>query len=356
MSPAADTPADNAALQASERRLRAIVQGMPVLMDAFDADGLIVAWNAECERVSGYRADEIVGNPRAMELLYPDPEYRALMFAEAERLRNQVYNDVWELTAKDGSLRTIEWYSVGARMEIPGWLEWSIGIDITERRRLEEALRNATQHEQRRLGHELHDGLGQELTALSMLAATLARGAGARQSGIAPELERLAAIAARAVGSCKSIARGLAPVIEPQQGLPDALRGLTDGLAGQAGGTEFTYTDAASAPLLITLEAANHLYRIAQEALNNVLKHAGARRVQVRLGVDRHHVRLEVSDDGRGFAPQATLADGMGLRTMRDRATAIGARLTVTAAASGGTTVTCEFPNRGAKRGARRRG
>src|SRR5712675_1847360 len=152
MSESVDPARDRTALEASERRLRMIVQGMPVLMDAYDANGLIVAWNAECERVSGYAAAEIIANPRAMEILYPDSKYRELKLEEAYRRRDEEYSSVWELTAKDGSLRTIEWFNVGARLEIPGWLEWSVGIDITERRRLEDALREATLREQRRLG------------------------------------------------------------------------------------------------------------------------------------------------------------------------------------------------------------
>ena len=155
----------------AEARLRAIVQAMPVMLDAFDDQGRIVAWNSECERVTGYTADEIVGNPRALELLYPEPGYVAAMLAEANELRDQQYSRVFELTAKDGTPKIIEWFNVGARLKIDGWREWSVGIEITERRRLEAALHEAAVLEQRRLGHDLHDGLGQELTGLSLLAS-----------------------------------------------------------------------------------------------------------------------------------------------------------------------------------------
>ena len=104
----ANDPRDRTALEASERRLRLIVEGMPVLMDAYDEHGLIVAWNSECKRVSGYAAAEMIGNPKAMETLYPDSRYRELKLAEAHRRRQEEHGSVWELTAKDGSPRTIE--------------------------------------------------------------------------------------------------------------------------------------------------------------------------------------------------------------------------------------------------------
>ena len=336
--------AEHAALQASERRLRAIVQGMPVLMDAYDEQGLIVAWNSECERASGYTAAEMIGNPRAMEILYPDVRYRHAMQAEATRRRREEYSSVWELTAKNGSLRSIEWFNVGARLTIPGWLEWSIGIDITERRRLEDALRDATLREQRRLGGELHDGLGQELTGLAMLAASLARSPAITDPALAGELEQLSAIASHAIATCKNIARGLAPVTDAQRGLSDALRGLTADLVRQTGGLGITYTEDNAAPLAISLEACNQLFRIAQEALANALTHSAARNVGVKLVVGPERVRVEVSDDGGGI-PADSVRGGIGLQTMRDRARAIRARLTITAAANGGTMVRCECAN-----------
>jgi PAS domain S-box-containing protein len=336
---------DQAALRASERRLRTIVEGMPVLMDAYDEHGQIVAWNAECERVTGYAATEIIGNPGAMEMLYPDADYRALMMAEAEARRREEYSSVWELTAKDGSLKTIEWLNIGARLKIPGWLEWSVGFDITERRRLERALRDATLREQQRLGRELHDGLGQELTGLSMLATGLARDRSGSDPVLAGELERLAEIASQAIITCKEIARGLAPVGGSKEDLAAALRELAAGLGSRAPLVKVSYAEESSAPIRTPDESCNHLFRIVQEAVSNALKHAGARAIHIQLMVDPSTVVVEVTDDGRGMEPRMTSPAGMGLRTMRDRATAIGARLTVTAAGQGGTVVRCQCPN-----------
>jgi PAS domain S-box-containing protein len=128
------------ALRQSEERLKQMAQHMPVLLDAFDEAGNIVLWNAECERVTGYRADEILGNPRAMELLYPDADYRARVLDEWSSMGNNYRDWEWKLTAKDGTQRTIAWSNISEAVPLPGWATWGIGVDVTERRRAEAAL------------------------------------------------------------------------------------------------------------------------------------------------------------------------------------------------------------------------
>jgi len=136
----------------NEERLRLVLESMPVMMDAFDSDGNIIMWNSECERVTGYSAREIIHNPKALELLYPDPAYRSQMMQEWTRLGNNFRNWEWEIGCKDGSSKTILWSNLSADFPIPGWAGWGIGIDIsdrkrveTERRKAEEALRQSEQ-------------------------------------------------------------------------------------------------------------------------------------------------------------------------------------------------------------------
>jgi len=127
-------------LQESEARLKAILENMPVMLDAFDAQGNIVVWNRECERVTGYGASEIIGNPAAMELLYPDAAYRNAML-EQWKTRGHDYRDwEWTLRAKDGGTRTVLWSSQSEKFPMEGWRTWGTGVDITARRRAEEQL------------------------------------------------------------------------------------------------------------------------------------------------------------------------------------------------------------------------
>ena len=124
-------------------RFEQVVAEMPVMMDALDENGGIISWNKECERVTGYRAEEIVGNPKALEILYPDREYRESMLQELGDLIVPFKEREYELTCKDGMKRTIAWSNISSDVPIPGWYTWAIGVDVTERRRMEEALRQS---------------------------------------------------------------------------------------------------------------------------------------------------------------------------------------------------------------------
>jgi PAS domain S-box-containing protein len=333
-------------LRESEQRLRALVEGLPVLMDAFDEDGVIVAWNKECERVTGYRAEEIIGNPHAIEWLYPDPDYRAAMLDDAQKYSMQAYrNRAWDLRTKDGKIRTVAWSNVGADVQIPGWKEWGIGIDITERRRLELALQQASEYEQRRLGQEMHDGLGQELAALALLAYSLASKPDLADDPVRQELDRLAQIARQAVQSGRAIAHGLAPLDESEGDLIEALRRMTQHHLAEVSGTQVVLEEQLSAELAIPATARSHLYRIAQEALNNAIRHAKAKSVSMELVVTPRLVRLTISDDGKGFTARAERSVGMGLKTMQNRATAIGATLSIRTESEAGTSITVECLN-----------
>lgn len=128
-------------LREREERLQQVVENMPVLMDAFDDNGLITVWNKECERVTGYTAEEVIGNPQAMSMLYPDPEYLSQKMAEWQVLGNEYRDWEWELTCKDGTKRTIAWSNIAHILPIPGWSAWGVGVDITERKELETHLR-----------------------------------------------------------------------------------------------------------------------------------------------------------------------------------------------------------------------
>jgi PAS domain S-box-containing protein len=221
--------------------------------------------------------------------------------------------------------------------------------DITEQKRLERAVLEAADGEQRRLGHDLHDGLGQELTGLSMLASALA--SSARKDG-RPEADgvaQLEELTRRAIATCRAVARGLSPLGYTGGGLIEALEELVS-LQRETYGADVRFEAIRAAPLRLPTDTANHLYRIAQEAVTNARRHGKAQTIEVTLDIEATSVRLEVLDNGTGFAPSSANSSGMGLRIMRYRAAMIEARLSVGPGDHGGTLVACECPQaRGAR-------
>lgn len=129
----------------SEARFRSILENMPVMLDAFDQKGNIIAWNQECERVTGYTAAEVMGNPSIMQQLYPNTHYCQQQTSQWNQKGDDYRNWEWELTCKDGSIRTIAWSNIAAKVPVPGWATWGIGVDVTERKRTEQDLAQANQ-------------------------------------------------------------------------------------------------------------------------------------------------------------------------------------------------------------------
>lgn len=147
------------AVRQSEERLRRVVQHMPVLLAAFNGTDNCVFWNATCEAVTGYSAAEVVGNTQIWQQLYPDPVYRARMMTELAQ-RGYNYRDwEWGLTTKAGEQRTIAWMCISEQVPIPGWDTWTVGVDVTERKRLEEQLR-ASEEQLRTLFERAPVGIG----------------------------------------------------------------------------------------------------------------------------------------------------------------------------------------------------
>jgi len=215
--------------------------------------------------------------------------------------------------------------------------------DMSERKRLERALLDISSREQQHFGQELHDGLGQELTGLALLARGIAGEARKQASPLALDLERLAAIASRAIETCRSMARGLSPAGEVQGGLAPALQELATRISATHG-VEVCFRNTLDAPLALQPGIDDHVYRIGQEAIFNAVKHSRATQVEVMLSASADRARLQISDDGRGLAAADFHSDGLGLRIMRYRASLIGARYSIGPAQPSGTSMICEWP------------
>lgn len=215
--------------------------------------------------------------------------------------------------------------------------------DVTGLRVLEHAAQHATLIEHERMSADIHDGLSQDLTGLSLsLRALRTRVSHGSPAGLA-DLDQLVAITMSAMASCRDIVRGLSPVGENEGGLVPALRGMVERAQNS---TQPTVRFELSGPALVRvpLGTADHLFRIAQEGLANARKHSAAREIVLSIDVQRDAITLTIADDGCGYDAQRTDSEGMGLRLMQFRANAIAARLTSESVLGGGTRVRCTCP------------
>lgn len=215
-------------------------------------------------------------------------------------------------------------------------------IDLTEREELAQRLSDSSMCEQRRIGQELHDSLGQELTGLGYLTERLYRQLEAKGLAEAAAADDLADGIRRCLECVHALSRGLVPVdIDP--------RGLTPALAELASDVERHFGIDCRFRCEHPVEArdnhtATHLVSIAKEAVTNAIKHAKAEHLVISLQADRDGVMLQVRDDGKGISRHSGQAGGVGLHIMRHRASAIGASLEVRPSEGGGTVITCISP------------
>jgi two-component system sensor histidine kinase UhpB len=193
--------------------------------------------------------------------------------------------------------------------------------------------------ERRRIARELHDEVGQTLTGVMLQVEGLAA---AIPAGLHEQLDELRETARHGTEEVRRITRRLRPEALDDLGLQSALAALAAASGQQAQIDVRRHLEPAPG---LTAEQELVIYRVAQEALTNVLRHAGARAVDLVLTHDDHRTVLTVADDGRGLEPGATLSRN-GIRGMRERAMLIGAALTITARAGGGTQVQLAVPGK----------
>jgi signal transduction histidine kinase len=211
-------------------------------------------------------------------------------------------------------------------------------IREAEQVRLEREVLEISESERRRIGHDLHDGLGQQLTAASMTTNALVGALNTDAPALVSRGEDIGRQIREAIAEARALSRGLAPVALVDDGLMAALTALVE--SGSRGNVRCIF-ECAEPVRLRDAEVAGHIYRIAQEALNNALKHASPSEIRIGLESRDGVLVLEVDDDGDGLHEKAEAGDGIGLRVMCYRAHLIGGTLEIGPAPAGGTRVKC---------------
>jgi len=215
--------------------------------------------------------------------------------------------------------------------------------EISGRKRLEAEIACVAEREQRRLGQELHDGLGQQMAGIGYMISALLAKLGKVSPSVAKEAERLQGLITESVEKARTLAKGFYPVELERRGLHVALQEIARGTEQNYAVSCLVESDESSCADLKD-QLAVQLFRIAQEAVHNVVKHAQARTIAIRLAQGNGDIVLTVKDDGIGFPANTNEKTGMGLEIMQYRAQMIGGRIDYRNHPDGGAIITCSAP------------
>ncbi|MFH0908979.1 MAG: PAS domain S-box protein [bacterium] len=330
------------ALRASEERLRAIMDTIVDAVITIDERGIIHDFNPAAERMFDYKASEIIGKSVNLLMLAPhNASHDKYVKRYLRTGRARIVGIGREVTGLrcDGSTfpmdLAVSEVKLGKRRLFTG-----IARDVTDRKQAEEMITRISEMERRQFGQELHDGLGQQLTGLSLLAKTLENKL-TRDRVARAEAAEIAALSSRILDEVKLQAHGLYPIELERHGLSAAMSALSY-MQERLFRVGCTYECSTDLPPMETHEAL-HLYRISQEAVSNAIKHGQAKHIRIRLEKSGEVLKLSVEDDGSGMPPDAERKGGMGLSIMRYRANTLGAKMEFRRGPRKGTLVTCTW-------------
>jgi PAS domain S-box-containing protein len=321
------------AIATQAKMIESMLEGVALLNEL----GVVVITNPAFDRLFGYARGMLIGQPVATLAGGASLDQGMLSALTGNA-------GPWPLEfdakRKDGSPISVS--GALSRLQDAGRTHLLLVLqDISERKQLEGAILEAVNREQYRIGNDLHDGLGQELTGIALMLRCLAGRLAVEHRNAVPDVESITRLVSNAVESTRSLARGLSPVNLERGGLRDALEGLAMH-ARSVYGIKAAFTNRLPPEIILEAETANHLYRIAQEAMTNAVKHGRASAVRLQLSVSHRKLRLLIADDGCGFGPEAEQSLGMGLRIMRYRARIARGDVRIERGEPSGTRVICE--------------
>ncbi|HEX5052260.1 MAG TPA: CheR family methyltransferase [Planctomycetota bacterium] len=334
------------ALERSESRLHGMLDTAIDAIVTSDRNGTIVSVNPAAQRMFGCEERELLG--QGIDVILPGRDGAPASdvvrdFQGMVSPQRRVGGTEGECRRKDGSLFPVD-ISVSTFLDADGPMFTAILRDISERKQMERHLAEVRLDEQLRLARDMHDGLGGLVTGIAMLAKTIHVSLERAGSPLAEQVAALAGYVRDVQTQLRQMAHGLMPVDVTPDGLSIALQRLA-ARHDAPEGPRCTFVG----PRQLSLEqprVVTHLYYIAQEALNNALRHGKPSRITVELDENDDRIALCVRDDGLGSSAP-TGGDGMGLQTMRYRASLIGASLDIGSREGRGTEVLCTLRKKG---------
>jgi PAS domain S-box-containing protein len=327
------------ALRQSEQSLASFFAEAPLGLLWVTPDGRILRANRALATLLGQRAEELFGQRVAD--FGADPDIVPAMIEQLAR-RQSLQDNLVRLRHKDGTI-------LHALIAANGMWEngrmvhsrWFIR-DVTRRVELQKEILGIGEGVQRRIGQDLHDDLCQQLTGIEFLSQALERRLANRSPVEASRAREIARLTRQAIGYTRELSHTMSPMELAADGLADALRNLAD-RTKRVFKVDCRFRGD-STPIADDGVTRIYLYRIAQEAINNAIKHGKAKRIQIGLETTGESIVLRVDDNGTGLPQKLPPKHGFGLRIMDYRAATLGGSLTVQRRKRGGTCVLCSIP------------
>ncbi len=298
----------------------------------------VVYVNPALTRLTGLPAAELIGIPAtALDALGPPGSELRRALAE-----QRAFSGECALHSRDGERRIVDCHVTPVLDGAGKRTHWATILrDVTANKRLEQEVLTISESEQRRIGQDLHDGLGQHLAGIELMSQVLEQRLRKKPKADAEaeQADRISRHVREAIQQTRMLARGLSPVGLEADGLMGALRQL-------ARNTESIFQVACQfecdPPVLVAdHDASTHLFRIAQEAVSNAIKHGRAKTILIELQGGPRNLVLRVSDQGAGFPKETSGPPGMGLRIMQYRAGMLGGSLSIERPPNGGVRIVC---------------
>jgi PAS domain S-box-containing protein len=322
------------ALRDSEARLAVILETMREGVVLVNPTGRIEFTNPAFDRMFGRKSEELAGiSVRELLDLHGRAGTRDMLFRrpDGSQFAGEVLSAEIDLSGEKRILVVVQ--------------------DVSQRKQLESEITEIANRERRRLGADLHDGLGQELTGISLMLRSLSKSAANAAFDASLELDEIIALVNHAIQSSRRMALGISPVTLERGGLLPALQTLI-AWSRDSYNIDVRLRVSMRSPLIIGESAAAHLYLIAQEAINNAVRHGNARSIAVTLRANRVLVSLSITDDGVGIAEKPARGAGMGLKLMQYRSATIGGVMRIKRLPQGGTRIHSVCPQDFAAAGA----
>jgi two-component system sensor kinase FixL len=325
-------------LRESEERYRDLVESSPDAIFIL-SEGVTLFANRAAARLCGVAdAKDLIGW-ELMDWIHPDSRPAVRRLLESPETRDAPMLEA-KFVRRDGASLEVEVLVNAFRHEGSPSVRVVLR-DISQRRQAERHVLTISERERSSLGRDLHDSLCQNLTGAAWMIESLRNKLQKKSPADAAHADEIGRVIRQTIDEARTLARGLCPVTMERSGLVAALHELTSQVATR---TQIKCALECDDQLMINdVTVATNVYRIAQEAVANAIRHGKAQSVRIQLAAQNGRMTLRVRDDGKGL-PAKPKQTGMGLHTMRYRATLIGGSLEVQRDRPRGTVVTCSFP------------